>query len=221
MKGIIILFFFGLFPACLIGQHDFAFWSEAGVEGEAAGDLEWAFDINARFDEDGLQTFFPQPGLSYKLNKWFRPSIEYRFLVEKNKVGNYKSSSRINFNGLFDKTINKRVKLTARLRYQFVPQINVTNSYDPDFDQAIRLKPKIKWDINDFKLSPEISTEFFYNPTYGPKGRQFTKLRYAGGVSLDTNNPHSVSLLYRLDHSLRSAKSDLKHIVSLSYSYKL
>ncbi len=219
-KGILLLALASL-PACVLAQHEFEYWTEVGVEGRIVKKLDWALDLNVRFDDNGLQTFFPQPGISYKLTKWFKPSVEYRFLIEKNNAGNFKSSSRININGLFDKSFDKRLKLTARLRYQFVPQLNVTtNAYDPDFDQAIRLKPKIEYDINDFKLTPELSAEFFYNPTYGPDGRQFSKIRYAGGFSVDTNNPHSITLLYRLDYLIRQHDEDLSHIISLSYSYE-
>lgn len=203
------------------GQNDeFMVWTEVGASGDIVKKTDWALDINTRFDDQGVATFFPQAGISYKLTKWLKPSVEYRFILDRNKYGNHKLSHRINFNAKFKESFD-RLGLGIRLRYQYAfSQISAT-SYDADFDQAIRFKPEISYDIKDFILTPKVSTEFFYNPLYGPQGRRFDKFRIGVGASFDLNNDHDISFKYQLDKKLHAYDEGVRHVLSLSYSYSL
>lgn len=214
----ILVVFFGVRS---YAQHEFMQWTSIGAEGTLIKkNLDWMSEVDFRFGEDGLQTFFPQVGLEFKRVKWCKPSLEYRYIIDKNKWGNYKGSHRINANLNIGETI-ERFKFGARLRYQYsFDQLNAYADYNADFDQAIRVKPSIEYDINDFKLTPKASAEFFYNPTYGPEGRQFKKIRYAIGASVELDGPHKISFKYQLDQYLRDPEKDLRHVLSISYAYK-
>lgn len=199
--------------------HDFNAWATIGADGKIVKKLRWSAELNSRFDDQGLKVFFPQVGMEYKLFKWLRPSIEYRFLIEKNKYGNYKPASSLRVNLNFRHVHDKRLKFGARLRYQYSFDRVSSQDYNADFDQAIRFKPYIAYDINDFFLTPELSTEFYFDPVYGPSTPGFTKIRYAVGFGLDMNSPHSVKFKYRLDQRLGSYPVRLRHIVGVSYGY--
>ena len=175
-------------------------------------------ELNSRFNNEGLKTIFPQLGIEYALTKWLKSSLEYRFVGEKNNYGNFKSSSSIRTNFTFRKS-KKRFRAGLRLRYQYSFSHQVFSSYNEDFDQAFRFRPFIEYDINNFILTPVVNTEFFYNPEYGPKGRQFTKVRYTAGFKLDSSSPHNVSLRYRLDQSMNRYPVRFRHILSLKYGY--
>jgi hypothetical protein len=108
-----------------------------------------------------------------------------------------------------------------RVRYQYSFSGSKQSSYDAEFDQAIRLKPQISYDIKKSKWSPIWTIEFFYNPSYGPAGRQFTKYRMFSGAQLDLKGPHNVALGYILDQELNTVRPDTKHILNVSYSLDL
>lgn len=220
MVRLIFIFFF-LSSSSLFGQHEFQVWTEAGLDYKIKKGLHAGLEVNSRFDKTGVATFFPQLGVEYKLLKWLKSSVEYRFIVDKNNIGNYKVSNRLNFNLNFDKN-KDRWSFGTRLRYQYAFNTFSPAQYDPDFDMAIRLKPSLKYDINDFPFSPEISAEFFFNPLGGgPYQPGFDKIRYTIGADLDVKGPHGFGFKYQLDHKLRNYSANLRHVLALSYSYDL
>ena len=89
MRGL-ILFIFLSFSFISTSQDEFMIWTEIGAKGKIVKKLGWTADINTRF-VPGVETFFPQVGVNYKVTKWFKPSIQYRFVIDKNKYGNYKT----------------------------------------------------------------------------------------------------------------------------------
>jgi len=221
MKLFVIALFLGISASSFAQNDEVMVWTKAGISGKIIKKMTWMFDLNGRFDNDGLATFFPQPGVEYKVTKWFRPSVEYRFLIDKNKYGNFKSSHRLNVNANF-KTSVKRFGLGARVRYQYAfEQFGAAESYDADFDQAIRIKPSINYNIKKSIFTPTASAEFFYNPVIGEDGRQFTKLRVAVGTKINLKGPHTVSVKYQIDKKLHNYAAGLRHVAAFSYGYKL
>ena len=130
-------------------QHEGMVWTEVGVSGKVVKRLGWSADLNARFGAAGLETFFPQIGFKYKVEKWFRPSIDYRYILDKDKYGNMLGGHRINFNANFEETID-RFEVEARVRYQYAFNGFVaSDNFDPDLDRSWRLKGDVKYDINN------------------------------------------------------------------------
>lgn len=197
------------------------FWGEYGVKGKVIGDLDWGAEMTTRFGTYGLETFFPQLSLRYKVNKWFRPSLDFRSIFNKDEYGNYAYSNRLNINTDFKHEID-RIKLGARVRYQYsFNSLGNNSNYDVEFDQAIRVKPSIGYDFKGSFVSPNASVEFFYNPQYGPDGRQFKKYRVFVGVDFDFDMPHEIGLGYILDQEMNRSNPETVHILSLSYTYNL
>ncbi|MEJ6776256.1 MAG: DUF2490 domain-containing protein [Crocinitomicaceae bacterium] len=221
MKGLILFVFVSFSLASSAQTRDpdeFMIWTEIGVKGKVIEDLSWSADINTRF-VPGVQTFFPQIGLSYKIAPWFKPSIEYRFVVDKNKYDSYKPSSRLNFNLRF-KHDTRRFYGSLRVRYQSSFNNVSSSEYDGDFDQAFRLKPAIEYKIRKSRFVPGISAEWFLNPAYGP-GRGFTKVRLAAGTKIEIVGPHEVSVKFQLDKKTGDYRSGMRHVFSLGYSYNI
>jgi hypothetical protein len=192
-------------------------WVEAEADGKIVKNLKWNAGITGRFGAAGVETVFPQVGLEYKVAKWFRPSVDYRFIIEKNKFGNYKVANRINANLDFKHAFD-RLQLGLRLRYQYAFNRLSADAYDADFDQAIRVKPSFEYDLKGTKLSPVISAEFFYNPQYGQFTPGFTKMRVAAGIKYELKGPHTIGIKYQLDKKFRDYAADLRHVLNLSYS---
>ena len=202
------------------GQNtDQMIWLRAGVKGEIIKKLSWNGELNGRIGSYGLETFFPQAGLEYKVTKWFRPSIEYRFLIDQNKYGNYKASSRLNFNANFKKSV-KDLDLGMRLRYQYAFNSLSSQNYNSDFDKAFRFKGQVAYKIDKTIFTPLISGEMFFDPEYGPTTPGFTKLRIALGTKINLKGPNVLSVKYQFDKKFRNYSDGLRHILAVSYTYK-
>ena len=196
-------------------------WADLGVKGKFTKDLEWGVSFTSRVGSATNQTFFPQVTLKYKVTKWFKPSIDYRGVYKLDEYGNYLFSNRLNFNTEF-KYAKKRLDLRARLRYQYsFNALSSISGYDAEFDQAVRLKTQVQYDLNNSFLTPILSFELFYNPAFGPSGRQLSKYRGFAGVALEIEGPHDISVGYILDQQMNNPNPLTKHILSVSYTYNI
>lgn len=208
-------------PLLVFSQNEGKIWTEVGVAGKITKELEWGADVTMRFGSYGLETFFPQASVKYKVTKWFRPSIDYRFIADREIQGYYSFSNRINLNAEFRHNFD-RLYLKSRIRYQYAfNRLSNSDSYDPEFDQAFRFKLEAKYDVNDFFLSPIISGELFYDPQYGPYGQRINKLRAFAGFDLDLNSAHNISFGYLYDTRVNLPNPRDRHVLSFNYSYDL
>lgn len=215
----VVIFLF--FSSVSLGQNNsYMLWLRAGAKGKLLKNLSWNGEINARMGSVGLETFFPQVGLEYKLTKWFRPSIEYRFLIDLNKYGNYKASSRLNLNANFKKGFDN-LDFGLRVRYQYAFNNLSTQSYNSDFDKAFRFKGQSGYKIDGTKFTPGISGELFLDPQYGPTTPGFTKFRIAIGTKVNLKGPNTLSAKYQFDKKLRNYDDGVRHVLSLSYTHRL
>lgn len=218
-KYLIIAFFI---PFVGFGQTSSGMvWTELGVKGSVTKKIDWAADVTTRFGNLGVNTFFPQVSVKYKLTKWFRPSLEYRAIFNHLSNGNYNFSNRLNINGEFKKGVSD-FDFGLRVRYQYsFGTLFSGGAYDPEFDQAIRIKPSVTYDIKKSMFSPTASVEFFYDPAYGQYGRQFTKIRTFVGIKMDWKKPFDVSVGYMFDGKINLPNPSSRHILSVSLAYKL
>ncbi|MFN5441992.1 MAG: hypothetical protein ACK5AR_09090, partial [Flavobacteriia bacterium] len=79
MRSFILSFLF--IPLLGMSQNSTVFqvWNEAGVSYKIDKKQSLAFDLTTRHGAGGVQTFFPQISYKYKLNKYIRPSLDYRY----------------------------------------------------------------------------------------------------------------------------------------------
>lgn len=222
MRTLLFIAFISL-SSVSFSQYEVEYWSELSTGGDIVKRLDWSAELNTRFDRYGLSTLFPQVGLEYKIKKWIKPSVDYRFISSRNKYGNYKISHRFNFNLKYKDKLFKRFYLEGRLRYQYAfRRIQGLEPYNPDFDQAVRVKVGGEYDIKSFPLTPEVNTEVFIDPFARSRNEfAFNKLRSAFGFKLDIKGNHDFSFKYMLENSLSDPTDDLGHIFSLSYGYSL
>lgn len=213
-----LLFFHNLFAFSQSVESQL--WMETGVKGRFVKGLDYTIDWTNRIGNQGFETMFPQASIKYKVNDWFRPSIDYRYVIKRELNSNYNGSNRLNFNVQLNKLVN-RLNLGFRLRYQYSFDRVASVNYQPEFDQAFRLKPSISYDINNSIFSPSATLEFFYNPSNGPLGKRFSKIRSFVGVSLELKGPHDFALGYVYDQSLNLPNPTYRHILNMSYCYKI
>lgn len=219
MKYFLYLVFF---MSCSYGfsqPSDFQVWTEKGIKIGVSKRVSLGADWTNRIGERGFVTMFPQVNIKIKVFDWFRPSIDFRYIIDKSSSGIYSGSSRINLNAQFNYD-KKRFIAGLRFRYQYGFD-RLSADYDSDFDKAYRIKPQISYDIKNSVFSPIISAEFFYDPSFAPLGRRFNKIRYFIGASLDFSGPHSFQFGYQYDQKINLPAPVNKHILSLSYTYNI
>lgn len=219
-RFVFLFFFLFVFRVSYSQQNVFQLWCETGLNGKLNKQLEYAIDWNNRFGNYNLQTSFGQISIKYKIKKWLKPSIDYRYVSARQKNSNYFSNHRLNFNLQFSKT-KKRLDLGLRLRYQYSFSQLLVGTYEPEFDEAFRIKPSISYDIKNFPLTPQISTEFFYDPSNYELGNRFTKIRYSASFTLDVKGPHKFKFGYIFDQRIQLANPLNRHVLSLSYTYQI
>lgn len=172
-------------------------WVETGVKYNLTKKLGASLDLTQRYGYDGLGTLFPQVSFRYKISSWFRPSMDYRVILSKALDGTYSTSQRINGNLQFTYA-KKRLEAGLRVRYQYSFE-RISAAYDSEFDQAWRIKPSVQYNIKGLPITPELSTEFFYNPENSAKGNQFNRIRYYGGADIELKHNQRIGVGVYLD----------------------
>lgn len=215
----IFFFLFLVTSGSVFGQLTNEIWSGLGIQRKLNKRIDADFGLNTRAYNYDFQLFYPELTLKYKVKKWFKPSVDYRGLVQLNKYGNYTFSNRINFNANFVKS-SKRMSFGFRIRYQYdFNRIQSSINYSPEFDQSIRLKPSFEYNIKKSKFSPTASVEWFYNPQYGEFGHRFTKIRASVGFDINLSGPNTMTVKYLYGQNINSTKEKSQNIISITYTY--
>lgn len=208
-------------PLVALSQNSTVFqvWSEAGLSYKIDKNQSLAFDLTTRHGAGGLQTFFPQISYRYKVNKYFKPSIDYRFIGSSTDEGNFSYQHRINGNLQFAYDLD-RLQLGLRFRYQYSTN-RLGNNYEPEFGQALRIKPSFAYDVKNTDLEPQVSMEFFTGPMDGQVGYHLNRIRWSFGVGYTFDGPHNIEIAYLYDQRINSPGSLNRAILNLSYGYNL
>ena len=213
-----ILFILSLtIVSTVFAQVDNSLWLSGGVKYAYNKKLDFAGELNFRMEPVVLNTFFTELSVKYEVAKWFKPSIDYRIISDRNDFGNYHLSQRFNLNANLSHNWN-RFEFGARVRLQgSFNRVRSTESSFSDIAPGIRIKPEVLYDINNSIFSPTASCEWFFdNDVY--TGIYANKIRASLGVDFEMIGPYSVSLKYMYGKSFVKAKSE--HIVSFSFTQK-
>ena len=203
MKNLIFSsYFICIMTSWCFSQTEGQVWIETGLKTRVAPNVSVNAEINNRIGSNGLSTSFTQFSLKYKLLKWLNASVDYRIISKKQTNQNYLHSNRINTNLNFSHKLD-RLYGNFRLRYQHAFGRLFASDYEPDFDNAIRFRPKIKYDIENSIFTPHFSCEFYYNPSNSPLGKRFNKIRTSAGIELELDGPHDVGFQIIYDNMVK------------------
>ncbi len=219
MRHLILCFL--LFPFLANSQNSTVFqvWNEAGISYKLDKKQSFAFDFTTRHNASGLQTYFPQISYKYKFNKLIRPTIDYRFIGDKNQEGNVTFRHRLNANLQFNHEFG-RLQLGLRLRYQYSTN-RLAENFEPEFGQALRIKPSLAYDFPKTDLEPQVSMEFFTGPMDGQNGYHLNRIRWCVGLAYTFEGPHSLEVAYLYDQRIMSPGALNRAILNFSYRYSL
>lgn len=219
MKCFIGIFIFLAFGS--LGQNSTVFqvWNEAGISLKIDKQQSIGLDLSTRFDAEGLSTVFPQVSYKYKINKYLRPSIDYRIIADQSKSGSFVTKHRLNCNLQLSHEI-ERVQLGLRLRYQYSSN-RLASNFETEFGQALRIKPSVSYNLKNSALEPNFSAEFFTGPMDGQVGYHLNRIRWNFGLAYSFDGPHSVELAYMYDQRIHSPESLNRAIMNCSYNYRI
>ncbi|MFY7989577.1 MAG: DUF2490 domain-containing protein [Fluviicola sp.] len=208
--------------AVFIGFSSFAqdrgeFWFAAGLKREVAKNIVAGANTNLRVSYTGqLRTLYQEISVKSEHLDWFRPSIEYRLITSYDERGNYMNSNRLNINLDFRHKIED-LKLGTRLRYQM--NLGSASGGGGDLDPSYRFKPYFSYEPKGWKVTPEISAEWFYTTTNSPVGNRFNRFR--GGISANINLPGSneLGVTYYYGRKYNTGNPYSEHLLSLEYTF--
>jgi hypothetical protein len=199
-------------------------WLSSGIETTAfTKELELSASFNARFYDHGrYDKLFPELSLKYEVIDWLDASIDYRWVFNQSASSYERTRGhRINLN-TEPKVEFGRFKFETRLRLQYsFRRFGNTERYEPDFDNALRIKSTLKYNIDNFKIDPQIESEWYYNVNSGKDGRQYVKYRFAIGVNINLPNSHELSIKYRYDYEFNISNPGRFHTLSIGHKFEL
>lgn len=216
-----LIFIFGLLPSLCLAQNSTVLqsWNELGFGYKIDKRQSIGVDLTTRFDAAGLQTIFPQVSYKYKVNKYFRPSLDYRLIGTRDDYRNYTLQHRLNLNLQFAYSLN-RFDLGFRTRYQFSANRSLTD-LGSEFNDAFRFKPSIGYNMKNSNLSPNFGMEFFCVPQNGQAGYHLNRIRWNAGVAINLKDAGELEIGYLYDQRINSPGAYNKAILNLGYNYIL
>jgi hypothetical protein len=195
-------------------------WLAAGIKREVVSDVVVGFQTNARIATSGkLETLFQEFSVKSEHLKWLRPSMDYRIITSYDKVGSYSVGHRFNLNADFRRKFKeKEIKVGTRLRYQF--SFGGASTPGGDLDPAFRIKPYVEFALPHTRVTPEFSTEFFYDPLYGEFGQRFNRVRLGFSANIDLPGPNTLGLTYYFGHKYNTDNPYNEHLFSIEYGFE-
>lgn len=155
-------------------------------------------------------------GLAYKVNKWVKVSVNYRFSNKRRLDDSYSNRHRY----YFDLTLKEKFKpvvLSLRTRYQSQYADIHSSSDGKTPKNVLREKLTVKLDLNK-KYSPYVYAES-YTSVNDPDYNSIKNMRYCGGVEYAINRMHSLDLfyLYQKEYNVKNPQSD--YVVGIGYFF--
>jgi len=217
-----LLVFTLLSGACCLAQTSPELWVSGGVKRKFTKKWIGEVSMNMRFYEFSKPgTLYPEVSLTYKLVDGIKLSADYRLVSEENKYTNYTFANRLNFNADFELAFSG-FDLGFRVRYQnSFDGLRTTESFSPEFDQALRLKPSVDIHLaEDSRFSPSVSAEWFYSLVHAPLGDRFTKYRISAGTGIDLKGPNELDLKFIFGRNINLPRNSTELIFSAGYTFE-
>lgn len=214
-----------LFTITLFSQsenRDLEAWSSIGIVYKA--NKKWSFELEEqlRLKENVsiIDGYFTEVTTTYQPNKKIGLSLGARYIKNNDTQGNiqgYENHFRFHMDAFYKHKL-KDFSLKYRLRYQNKNELGVSTA-DGDYPkQNIRFKTSFGYNIKNWKLDPEFSTEIFHlfekNNTNG-----FNKYRINLGTSYKVKKIGKFGLYYQLEKEIMGNSPMSTDIIRFKYVY--
>lgn len=210
-----------LMSSPLKGQvKDAGLWTTLSFEAKLIKKTSLNISQEFRFNENitELGTAYTDAGLSYKLNKHFQISANYRFTQKRTSENYYSFRHRIYIDLKFEKKIKPfQVQFRSRFQDQYSDIGRASDGGVPEF--YLRNKLGLKWDLNK-PYTPYISIELF-SPLNYPRYNAFDNIRTSAGFDYSFSKHHKIDIYYLIQKEANVSKPKTDFVFGLGYTYKL
>ena len=210
-----------LLPIALHGQKsDFGLWYDIKADHDLAKGLRIEAEASLRTDNNAsrAETWYFEPGIRYKFNKYFAAGIYYLFIEKVEKDNRFHPRHRWFLQMKGDLPVN-RFTLSARYRLQQQFKTYIEDPLDEVPKWHHRLRLELDYDVPSLPLKPYINTEI-YNQIFVGNDIKFEKMRYIGGMEYTIAKTHTIGIEYLYQVS-KVSKPAWLNVISLNYSVKL
>ncbi len=200
--------------------QDANLWMNVSVEKKIIQSLSISLNQEFRMNENitELGTFFTEIGATYKINKYFRISANYRFINKRRLDDSYSKRHRY----FFDLTIRKKfspVILSFRTRFQS-QYTDVFSSEDGKIPACYsRNKLTIKYDDGN-NLKPYFYAELF-SPLKHPFDVFIDNARFSAGLEYEINRMNTIDVFYIFQKEYNVNNPETDHVIGLGYYLSL
>ena len=206
-----------------IEVRDLETWTGAQLKYKWNDQLAFGLKGQLRLDRNSseLESYLSEFETKYNVNKHFQLALGLRFSNKLDNEGNnqgFEQHFRYHLDASYKHDI-KRFNLEYRLRYQNRNEIGVSTEQGDVAIQNIRFKTALKYNIKNWKLDPEFSTEIFNRYEKNGQSNGFDQFRFTAGTSYKLKSIGKIGLYYRIDQEISSFYPKTTNIVLLNYSY--
>ncbi|MFC1619440.1 DUF2490 domain-containing protein [Candidatus Neomarinimicrobiota bacterium] len=175
-------------------------------------DLPGKFDLELNQEirsKDNFSTFkksITEIGLFYKINKHINTSMDYRYIVYRDKTGR-----RLGLTGRYKLT-------TGKFSHQYRAKLQQENVEGDETETNLRHKYTVRYSRKG-ELSPYLDWEVFYHLGQGTTGMY--KYRVTIGARKKLTKSTTAKLYYRLQQEVNQSNPDRINILGFEYEVEL
>jgi len=201
-------------------ESDVLLWSSIGFEYEPTDN--WSFEIEGNYRlKDNISVmdeYFGEFGAYRKILKGLWIGAALRYIWENDNIGNVQG-------------IENHLRYQVETTYQFKPgafavkfRFRYQNKNELGVDdvatERVRFKTRIRYNIRDWKLDPEVSYELF-SRNLSKNGNLIKSYRLKIGTDYKIKNIGKIGVYYGIQPNLEKLNSETFHILGLKYTYTL
>ncbi|MCY7409797.1 MAG: DUF2490 domain-containing protein [Chitinophagales bacterium] len=189
--------------------QDFNTWSSIAITKQFSKKLDLGIQQMLRLNENSTRfdQTYTDVGLNYEMNKKFSVAANYRLIIKADVVKN-----RIYTDLVYSEKWN-RWKANARMR--------IENNFIPQQADEIYLRPKLTFSNKlNKRFEPLISGELFFSLFYY-KGDNLVQYRLSGGTEYHFDRKNTLRLYYTYEREMNVNAAGIKHILGVSYNFKI
>lgn len=190
------------------------------IQTKLADDLRLSIAPEMRF-YDGFDVFLVDGGLSYEIFDGITLGAAYRIVFDREEVGTVQSGFTTRTEYDCDYLHRYAFSISYKEDFgDFTPSVrmqynNFTGKENTEKGD-LRSRIVLKYDIDDCRLTPEVSIETFQSPQHDFK---VNKIRYLAGFNYKVNKRSSFGFDYKLDFFRLEYKN--AHIFTMGYKLSL
>jgi predicted porin len=201
-----------------VAKPDFNTWSsiELGYKLNSRLSFELQQQLRLKENSSTVDTYFSEFSSKYKLIKNFELGVGLRYFNKNDnqgKIQGYEQRFRYNFDGTYSYKVGK-FDLSHRFRYQNRQDLNTE---DPNYNQVVRFKTGIDYNISKWKLDPEFSAEIF-SPVNNPDEKGLNKYRLTLGTAYKMGDFGKLKVFGAVERPLGNGVGTF-NILGIGYSY--